>query len=101
MFKYAHGVSSIYVDSPIYSSSLKPIDIDNGEYECLEHEYLGRPTGTRILVRENRVNGIVFHYITTKNDYGYTRQVVIYREEEPDPYPAHINHHRMDDVEMS
>lgn len=97
MFKYTHGISSIYVSGPIYSNSLKPVEIDNGEYECLEHEYLGRPTGTRILVREIIRNGIVFHYVTTKSDYGYTRQVIVFLQGEPDPYPVHIVH----DVDMS
>lgn len=93
-YLYSHGISSITETPVMYSASLIPPRIshyDYGMYECLEHEYIGKPSGTRVMVKKMKRPGLIIHYLTVKNDYGWTRTTVVFKEHEADPYPAHID----------
>lgn len=90
-YMYSHGISEIYQGPVVYSSELTPSPIGNGWYEALEHEYIAVPTGTRVLVRKVHKNGVHFHYVTTKIDYGWVRRVVVFRDGETNPYVCDKN----------
>ena len=85
-----HGISLIYDKETYYSPLMRPEPVELGEYECREHEYVGKREGTRILVKETKKDGVITRYTTTKTSDGFVRQTFMFREDEPDPYPVHI-----------
>lgn len=90
-YLYSHGINEISEEKPRYSSSLTPPTISNGLYESKEYEHCGIKTGTTIMVKKIKRGEIIFHYITRKNKYGWTRQSVVFIKGDNDPYPVDID----------
>ena len=90
-YLYRHGISEVRQAPPMYSLDLTPPGIGNGWYEALEHEHLGKPNGTRVMVKKKKQHGLVTHYLTIKFPYGWIRQTVVFREGERDPFPASVD----------
>lgn len=89
-YLYSHGISEITEGNSIYSSSLTPPIISNGVYESKEYEYSGRKTGTTIMVKKIKKGNVIFHYITRKNNYGWTRYSIVFIQGDNDPFPFPI-----------
>lgn len=78
----------IYFGDIVRSPLLTPPIIMNQSFEDIEHNYNEFPTGTRIMVKKCKREGIIFHYTTTKMDSGFVRQIVMFHHLDEDPLPV-------------
>lgn len=90
LYSYTHGINAIFIGDTIFSPSVA-LTAFRGDYESIEHEHIGVTDGTTIMVKKFKNNNICTHFVTTKIDVGYVRRTIIFREDEPDPFPATID----------
>ena len=83
-----HGINNVYVGNAILSQELIPY-VEDGNFEWRQHEYIGEKTGTRVMVKKYRKEDIIIHFVMTKLDDGWLRQIVLFKEN--DPYPVDID----------
>jgi hypothetical protein len=88
---YYHGVNHIYHKTVMYGQSLTADKLSDSVYEVVEKKYSDIPSGTRVMVRKEKRNGIIKHYTTRKVDDGFVRQTIVFQEGELDPFPVTID----------
>lgn len=91
MIKYLHINKHTYHRNVMYGQSLTVDTLPNRVYEEVEKRVVDVQSGTRVMVRKCRGNGILKHYITTKVDDGFVRQTIVFQEGESDPYPVTVD----------
>lgn len=98
---YYHGINHIYHRNVMYGRSLTADKLTNNIYEAIEHRSVGLPSGTRVMVRKSKKNGVVKHYTTTRVDDGFVRQTIVFQEGEIDPFPVTVDEVEYDEEEVS